>query len=91
VLASNSFALLRTAARRGRGIALLPSNLVEDDLRAHRLIRVLPDVMHERLTLAVVYAERQFVSPAIRAFVAWMSAHAGATPGARARSSTRAG
>ncbi len=91
VLASNSFALLRTAARRGRGIALLPSNLVEDDVRSHRLIRVLPDAMQEKMTFAVVYAERKFLSPAIRAFVAWMSERLSATSGARARRPARAG
>jgi len=92
VLTTNSLALLRTAACRGRGIALLPSNLIEDDLRSLRLVHVLPDVICVRSVLAVVYAERQFVSPAIRAFVAWMATStAGEAGSARPRRSARAG
>ena len=85
VLTANSFALLRMAACRGRGIALLRSIVVEADLRSARLVHVLPDVIYEKSLLAVVYAERQFVSPAVRAFVAWMSTYAGEPAGSRAR------
>ena len=87
-LSTNSFALLQVAARRGRGIALLPSYLIEDDLRAGRLIHVLPEVIHEKSVLAVVYAERQFVIPAVRAFVAWLSNHLAERPSARGRGRT---
>jgi len=88
-LITNSFALLRTAACRGRGIALLPSSLVEHDLRSARLVHVLPDIVYEKAMLAVVYAERQFVSPAVRAFVAWMSTYAAAPAVPRARRPAR--
>jgi len=40
---SNNVAALRGAALGGAGVALMPRWLVEDDLRARRLIRVLPN------------------------------------------------
>ncbi|HEY6462180.1 MAG TPA: LysR substrate-binding domain-containing protein [Polyangiaceae bacterium] len=69
VVTSNSFALLRDAARRGRGITLLPSHVAVEDVRSGRLVRVLPDAIHARARLAVVYANRKHVSPAVRAFI----------------------
>lgn len=75
-MASNSFALLREAARRGRGIALLLSTMADEDLRSGKLVRVLPDIVHAKARLALVYPERQLVAPAVRAFVEAMSAWA---------------
>lgn len=42
VLAANSVGLLRRLAEEGRGIALLPAQMVQPSVRAGRLVRVLP-------------------------------------------------
>ena len=68
-LASNDLTVLREAALRGRGIALLPIMLVYDDVVAGALTPVLPERIGIETVLAVVYADREFVSPAVRAFV----------------------
>jgi DNA-binding transcriptional LysR family regulator len=68
-LASNDLATLREAAMRGQGIALLPLPLVYDDLVAGRLTAVLPEVLGAEVRLAVVYADRELVPPAVRALV----------------------
>jgi DNA-binding transcriptional LysR family regulator len=80
VLTSNSYALLRDAARRGRGIALLPSHVATDDIRSGRLQRVLPDAIQARARLAVVYANRKHVSPPVRAFIEAMRTWARESP-----------
>lgn len=43
VLAANSVGLLRRLAEEGRGIALLPAQMVQPSVRAGRLVQVLPD------------------------------------------------
>jgi len=69
VLASNDLTVLREAALMGRGLAMLPLSIVYDDVRAGRLVVVLPERMGGESQVAVVYAEREFVAPAVRAFV----------------------
>ncbi|HWO08932.1 MAG TPA: LysR substrate-binding domain-containing protein [Polyangiaceae bacterium] len=69
ILYSNELNLLRAAALRGLGIAYLPLMLVHEDLRSGALVPVLPDKLRSEALIAVVYPERQFVSPAVRAFV----------------------
>jgi DNA-binding transcriptional LysR family regulator len=68
-LFSNELTLLRDAALRGLGIAYLPLMLVHEDLRSGALVPVLPNALRSESVLAVVYPERQFVPPAVRAFV----------------------
>ncbi len=69
VLYSNELDLLRTAAVRGLGIAFLPLMLVHSDLASGALVPVLLDTLRGESLIAVVYPERQFVPPAVRAFV----------------------
>jgi DNA-binding transcriptional LysR family regulator len=54
-LRSNSGEMNRCAALAGLGIALEPTFLVAEDLRAGRLVRVLPDYELESATAQVVY------------------------------------
>ncbi len=89
-LMSNSLVFLRDAARRGRGIALLPWTLVCDDVRAGRLERVLFEQVHASGQLAAVYADKKLLAPPVRAFVdaiiAWARlARADVGPGPRPR------
>jgi DNA-binding transcriptional LysR family regulator len=69
VLSSNDLAILHEAARRGRGIALLPLAFVYDDIRAGALVPVLPERVGADSVVAIVYADREFVTPALRAFI----------------------
>lgn len=66
---SNDLNLLREAAVRGLGIALLPRFMVGDLLDRGALVHVLPGVLGTEIRLAVVYLEREFLPPQVRAFV----------------------
>lgn len=69
LMATNDLGVLHAAALGGRGVALLPLPLVYDDVAAGRLVAVLPERLGGETQLAVVYPEREFVAPAVRAFV----------------------
>lgn len=66
---SNDLVLVREAAVRGLGVALLPKFLVADQLDDGSLVHVLPGVVGTQIRLAVVYLEREFLPPQVRAFV----------------------
>jgi DNA-binding transcriptional LysR family regulator len=68
-LASNDIMALKEAAVRGRGIAMLTVPLVYDELASGALRAVLESRVGAEVRIAVVYAEREFVPPAVRAFV----------------------
>jgi DNA-binding transcriptional LysR family regulator len=74
-LFSNEPKMLFGAALQHQGIALLPGLLVSGFLASGRLVHVLPGVIQARSMVAVVYPEREFVPPQVRAFadalVAW--------------------
>lgn len=64
---------LRQLARDGVGVAMLPDWLVEDDIEAGRLVRVLPELSAPPLDLWVVWPRHRFQRAATRAFVDWMA------------------
>jgi DNA-binding transcriptional LysR family regulator len=66
---SNDVGLLARAALRGQGIALLPMTLVHQHIDSGALVPVLPSILNARARLAVVYLEREFLPPPVRAFV----------------------
>lgn len=76
VFASNEIRLLALAAKRGFGIAYLPETLVRGALDDGSLVQVLPGVLEMKNRIALVYPEREFLPPQVRAFVetviAWM-------------------
>jgi len=89
VFSSNDLRLLREAALRGLGIALMPRLLLSDLVERGALVQVLPGVIEAPNQIAVVYPEREFLPPHVRAFidalVAWGPAlerglHSFATP-----------
>jgi DNA-binding transcriptional LysR family regulator len=55
-LTSNSYLPLRMAALRGLGITMLPSSMVDEDLKAHRLAPVLPHYPVPLRPLHVAYS-----------------------------------
>lgn len=67
--ASNDISAMRECAVRGGGVAMLPEAAIFDDLESGALVPVLERKVGTVAVVAVVYAERAFVAPAIRAFV----------------------
>jgi DNA-binding transcriptional LysR family regulator len=78
---SNNGDVLRVLALDGCGIALLPTFLVADDLRAGRLREVLPDQLDGDPAVWVLQPTRRHVPLAVRAFVEFLVARfAGVAP-----------
>lgn len=76
ILHSNELSLLRSAALRGLGIAYLPLTIVHADLAQGSLVAVAPDELRSEARIALVYPEREFVPPAVRAFIEAVAAWA---------------
>ncbi len=68
-LAATAPSVLHEAARSGVGIAFLPLWLVEDDLRARRLRRVLPEWSSPLITAWAIYRSQLRASASVRAFL----------------------
>lgn len=66
---SNDIALLCDAAISGLGIALLPRGLVSPHLESGALVQVLAGVVGAEMQIALVYPERAFLPPQVRAFI----------------------
>ncbi|AKT39474.1 LysR family transcriptional regulator [Chondromyces crocatus] len=66
---ANDVELLCHAAIRGLGIAFLPQSVASEALAAGALVQVLAGVVGNDMQVAVVYPEREFVPPQVRAFV----------------------
>lgn len=66
---SNEVHMLRDAAVRGLGIALVPEAIVLEQLATGALVHVLKGVVEAENKLAVVYVEREFMPPHVRLFV----------------------
>lgn len=60
---------LRRAALRGLGIAMLPEILVEEDLRAKRLCKVLPGYSAPERQLSLLYLRDRQMSLKLRSFI----------------------
>lgn len=66
---ANDIGLLAAAVRSGLGIAVLPMVLIGEQLKSGELVQVMPNVIHAESRLSLVYAEKEFVPPQVRAFV----------------------
>ncbi len=86
---ANDIALLCDAALRGLGIALLPRDLVASHLESGALLQVLADIIGAEMQIALVYPERAFLPPQVRAFIdavaAWVPRELAANQHARQR------
>jgi DNA-binding transcriptional LysR family regulator len=80
VRANNGDALLR-AALGGLGIALLPSFICGEDLRAGRLLQLLPEWNQRgHADVSAVYPASRNLLPKVRVFIDFLAAHYGPTP-----------
>ncbi|NJN40788.1 MAG: hypothetical protein HC807_08265, partial [Gammaproteobacteria bacterium] len=81
-----------TKASQGAGIAFEPDFVVADDVRAGRLVALLPDYPAKPSPIYAVYPTRKHLSAKVRLFVEYLAerfAHArAATPAARSKSAT---
>ena len=69
VLQSTNESLLHLAALQGMGLAVLPKWLIEQDLQAGRLVRVLSEQGLRKVTLYGVYPSRKYLSSKVRTFL----------------------
>lgn len=65
----NDFDEVYAAALAGLGVAMLPVYRCVDDLRAGRLVRVLPDWCSPEVPLYIVYPSTRHLSPKVSAFL----------------------
>jgi len=68
-LFSNDLQFLCEAALAGLGIALLPTFIVDEFLKRRELVHVLVKAVGADAKTSVVYPEREFLPPPVRAFV----------------------
>ncbi len=74
---ANNGDLMGALAVAGLGIALLPTFIVGDDLRAGRLRELLPGALPADLTVQAVYPHRQHLAAKVRSFVDHLVEHCG--------------
>jgi DNA-binding transcriptional LysR family regulator len=75
ILRTSDFTMLLRAAAAGLGVALLPAEIVEDDIRAKRLVRVLPDWHSEEVAVHLVFATNRGIVPAVRVLIDYLAEH----------------
>lgn len=68
-LQANNGHVVRAAVKRGVGIAILPDFLIEEDLKTHQLIPLLPDFEMPPLGIYAVYPATRYISAKVRTFI----------------------
>ena len=76
-LCSNNAEVLRAAAERGLGIAVLPDFAVDDAIAAGRLREIMPDHAPEPFHLFALYPSREHVAAKVRYFLDFLAAEFG--------------
>lgn len=79
-LETNNGDVLREAALNGVGIALIPTFMIGDDLRAGRLQAVLTEFDGWQASVYAVYPATRHVAPKVRAFVDYFAKRCNGTP-----------
>lgn len=74
IKAQNS-SVLQAFALTGQGVAILPDWLVEEDLRAGRLVRLLPGWQLTRQGVYALYPDTRHLPLKVRVFIDFMKAH----------------
>lgn len=72
VFCSNNGEVLRDAAVKGLGIVMLPTFIVERELKRGELQIILPDYQPSELTLCVIYPVNRHLSPKIQLFTQFL-------------------
>ncbi|KIN16869.1 LysR family transcriptional regulator [Halomonas sp. KHS3] len=79
-LTANSSIALREALLAGMGISLTPTFVVSADLKAGRLIEIMPTYRPPEQGLYILYPASRYLSPKVRCFVDFMVNQLGGTP-----------
>ncbi len=79
-LSADNGDVLCTAARQGLGIALLPTFIVGDAIRAGDLDIILPAYQPPQINIYAVYASRKHLSAKVRAFIDFAVVQIGEKP-----------
>ena len=66
---SDNGELLRTLALQGRGVFLGPSFLIGEDVKAKRLVRLLPDYRPVEFAINAIFPHRHHLSSKVRVFI----------------------
>lgn len=66
---TNSADALYHVALGGLGLARLSTYVIGPDLKTGRLMRLLPQYVHEKASILAVYPHRRHLSPRVRAFI----------------------
>jgi len=77
---ANSADAIYHAALAGVGIARLSTYLVGEDIRAGRLVRLLPDQPCGESALFAIYSDKRNLSPKVRAFIDFLIEQLGPVP-----------
>jgi DNA-binding transcriptional LysR family regulator len=72
VLTSNNVRVLLEAASSGMGIAFTLCHPVQPELKAGRLVRVLPAYRGDDMEHLIVYPSRKYLRPKVRAMIAFL-------------------
>ncbi len=68
-LVTNDLMALLGATLSGLGIALLPRSLVQAEITRGELVPVLEDTVGQVVSISLVWLEREFLDPKVRAFI----------------------
>jgi len=74
-LQANSDNALRLAAVHGQGLALAPSFLVIDEIKAGRLVPVLTEFLQTEHAINAIYLHRHHLSAKVRSFIDLLAKH----------------
>jgi len=72
VFSSNNYYTLLTAAKNGLGVANLYDYMVDEDIRAGNLVRLLPDWHQEARSRFAIYQQRRDLSPKLDSFLLFL-------------------
>jgi DNA-binding transcriptional LysR family regulator len=76
----NNGEMIRALAVSGCGVAMLPTFLVGDDIRAGRLEMLLADRIDSHLSIYAVYPHRRSLTAKVRAFIDQLADYCGPVP-----------
>ena len=68
----NNTQAMRRAALSGMGIAMLPSDLVREDIRDGKLQALLPDYTLPSRPIYLLYHKERYTAPTLRSFIQFL-------------------